>query len=112
MAHSAGRLVLIAPDVALTLGDPKALAPASDIGGVGGAMGAAGGLRMIMPGPARRRIDLETDFCAEALAFGETEGFCGFCHARLPIVSVIASAAKQSRAAEEDWIASSLRSSQ
>src|SRR5205807_861472 len=61
------RLVLVARDGGTTLGDAEALAPASDIGGIGGAMGAPAARRMIVPGPARRHIDLETDFSAQAL---------------------------------------------
>jgi hypothetical protein len=35
---------------------------------------------MIMPGPARRHVDLESDMAAEALALGDACGFGGFGH--------------------------------
>jgi len=41
-------------------------------------MGAAAGGRMIMPGPARRHVNLESDLAAQALAggrFAKRDGF-------------------------------------
>src|SRR6185312_8799860 len=67
-AHGFGRLVLVAGEAGLSLGDPKALAPASDIGRIGRTMRAAARGRMIVPGPARRHVDLEGDLAAQALA--------------------------------------------
>src|SRR5690349_18515315 len=69
-AHSFGRLVLVAGEAGLSLGDPKTLAPAPDIGCIRRAMRAAARRRMIMPGPARRHVDLEGDLAAQALAGG------------------------------------------
>src|SRR5258708_36007011 len=67
-AHGFRRLVLVTRNRGLALDDPEALAPAADIGGIGRAMRAAARRRMIMPGPARRYIDLETHLAAQALA--------------------------------------------
>src|SRR5690349_24438826 len=69
-AHSFGRLVLVPGEAGLCLGDPKPLAPASDIGRVGRTMRAAARRRMIVPRPARRHVDLEGDPAAQALAGG------------------------------------------
>src|SRR3954463_1026628 len=102
-----GRRVLIAREAGLALGDTKTLAPASDIGGIGRAMRAAARRRMIVPGPARRHVDLEGDLAAQALAGGglaERDGLGFFLfkfwfrkHFRaLSSHSVIASEAKQS----------------
>ena len=71
-------LVLVSRDRCLALGDAKALAPASDIGGIGRAMRAAARRRMIMPGPARRHVDLEADLAAQALADAGLPGATGF----------------------------------
>src|SRR6476661_6601374 len=54
--------VLEARDGGLAPGDAQALAPASDIGRVGRAMGTPARGRMIVPGPARGHINLEGDF--------------------------------------------------
>jgi hypothetical protein len=37
---------------------------------------------MIVPGPARGRVDLETDLSAQALTGGDADRFRGFGHAR------------------------------
>src|SRR6476659_3398168 len=65
-AHGLRLGVLVARDLGLALGDPKTLAPAADIGGIGRAMRAAARRRMIMPGPPRRHVDLEADLAAQA----------------------------------------------
>src|SRR5258708_34335313 len=90
-------LVLEARDGGLAPGDAKTLAPASDIGRVGRAMRAPARRRMIMPGPARGRVDLERDFSAQALTGGDS-GCCRcFCHLRFPCPSSLrAQATKQS----------------
>src|SRR5437868_11999644 len=62
-----GGLVLVARDGALAACDAKALAPASDIGGVGRTMRAAAASRMIMPGPARRHVDFDADLDVQAM---------------------------------------------
>src|SRR5205823_9787087 len=82
--HRLGGLVLVARDGALAACNAKALAPAADIGGVGGTMRAAATSRMIMPGPARRHVDFEADLAAQALAFCDPRGCRCFCHLRLP----------------------------
>src|ERR1700738_2007282 len=82
MANGLGGLVLVTRDARFALGDPQPLAPASDIGRVRRAMGAAARGGMIMPSPARRRIDLEADLTAQALALGDADGFCCFCQSR------------------------------
>src|SRR5882757_5952598 len=46
--------------------------------------------RMIVPGPARRRVDLEADAAAQALARGDSNRFWIFCHLRHPVSTVIA----------------------
>src|SRR5260370_7742334 len=80
-------LVLEGRDGSLAPGDAQTLAPASDIGGVGRAMGAPARRRMIMPGPARGHIDLERDFSAQALTGGGTPCWGCFCHLRFPCPS-------------------------
>src|SRR5258708_38368402 len=97
-AHGFCGLVLEARDGSLAPGDAQTLAPASDIGGVGRAMGAPARGRMIMPGPARGHIDLERDFSAQALTGGGTPCWGCFCHLRFPSVSSFArsKATKQS----------------
>jgi len=69
-AHGFGALVLEPRNSRFTLGDAKPLAPASDIGRIGRAMRAPASGRMIVPGPARRRVDLEADLAAQALTGG------------------------------------------
>src|SRR6185312_4603983 len=73
-------LFLVARDRGVALDDAEALAPATDIGGVGRAMRAAAGRRMIMPGPARWHVDLEGDLAAQALAGCDSGGYCWFGH--------------------------------
>src|SRR5262249_19150529 len=63
-----GTLVLVARDQPLSLDDAEALAPAADIGGIRRAMRAAARCGMIVPGPARRHVDLKCDLAAQALA--------------------------------------------
>src|ERR1700722_1906909 len=70
-AHGFARLVLKAGDGGAALGDPEPLAPASDIGGISGAMGAPARRRIIVPGPSRARVDFEADPAAQALACGD-----------------------------------------
>src|SRR6266403_8286 len=89
-------LVLEARDGGLAPGDAKTLAPASDIGRVGRAMRATARRRMIMPGPARGRVDLETDFSAQALTGG-----CSNCsrflrHLHFPHLSSLRGATRRS----------------
>src|SRR6202163_3674862 len=67
-------LVVEAGNPRLAFGNAKTLAPASDISGVGRAMRAPASDRMIVPGPARRHIDLEADAAAQALALGWLAG--------------------------------------
>src|SRR4029450_8485693 len=69
-SNGLGRPVLIAGEAGLALGDAETFAPASDIGCIGRAMRAAARRRMIVPGPARRHVDLEADLAAQALAGG------------------------------------------
>src|ERR1700737_5089138 len=73
--HGFRDLVLETRNPRLALGDAKTLAPASDIGRVSRAMRAAAAKRMIVPGPARRRVDLEADTAAQALARGDSNRF-------------------------------------
>src|SRR5580704_3391285 len=73
-------LVFEARNPRLTLGDAKTLAPAPDIGRVGRAMRAPAGGRMIVPGPARRRVDLEADLATQALTGGDPNSFWCLCH--------------------------------
>src|SRR5438105_6581672 len=85
-----GGLVLVARDGALAACDAKALAPASDIGGVGRTMRAAAASRMIMPGPARRHVDFEADLAAQALALCDPRHCCRrSCHLRFPCLSLL-----------------------
>src|SRR6266436_7996013 len=86
-AHGFCGLVPEACDGRLALGDTKTLAPASDIGRVGCTMRAPAHGRMIMPGPARGHIDLETDFSAQALTGGGPDCCRCFRHLRFPSVS-------------------------
>src|SRR5689334_4819894 len=74
--YGLGRLVLVARETGLALGDTKTFAPASDIGRIRRAMRAAARRRMIVPGPARRHVDLERDLAAQALpGSGLAEGY-------------------------------------
>src|SRR5262249_13174232 len=61
------RFVREACDLSLALGDAESAAPASDIGGVGGAMGMPATGRVIVPGPAGGKLDLEAHLPAQAL---------------------------------------------
>src|ERR1700687_357180 len=88
------QFVLEAGDASLAPGDAKSLAPASDIGRIGRAMRATARRRMIVPGPARRRVDLETDFAAQALARGYSHCCRCLCHSRFPLRIVIARSAR------------------
>src|SRR5438034_4438842 len=100
-------LVLEAPDGGLAPGDAKPLAPASDIGRVSRAMGAPARRRMIVPGPARGHIDLETDFSAQALAGGDTPCCRCFCHLRFPSPPSLRGAKRRSNPfGRTRWIAS------
>src|SRR5258707_91390 len=69
-ARGARHLVLVARDFTFARGHPKALAPTADIGGVGRAVREPARTAVIMPGPERRKIDLEAHCSAEASAFG------------------------------------------
>src|SRR5450432_1093228 len=60
-------LVLEARDLGFALGDPKAFAPASDIGRIRRTVRAPAAERMIVPGPACRRVDRKADATAQAL---------------------------------------------
>src|SRR5258708_22870820 len=95
-AHGVCGLVHEARDGSLAPGDAQTLAPASDIGGVGRAMGAPARRRMIMPGPARGHIDLERDFSAQALTGGGTPCWGCFCHLRFPCPSSLRGAKRRS----------------
>src|SRR5260370_39847954 len=97
-AHGLCHVVLVARDPGLAFCHPEALAPASDIGRIGRAMGAPALGRMIVPGPARRRVDLEADLSAQALTGGDADRCCCFCHFTLPSPSSLrgAEATKQS----------------
>src|SRR5216684_2190030 len=107
-AHGFCSLVLEACDASLALGDAKTLAPASDISRIGRAMRAPARRRMIMPGPARGRVDLETDFSAQALAGGGTPWFRCFCHLRFPSPPSLRGAKRRSNPyfLPAGWIAS------
>src|ERR1051325_10517551 len=65
-ANGVGLGVLETRDALLALGHAHMLAPAADIGGVGGAVGAAAGGGVIVPGPAGRHVDLDLHRAAEA----------------------------------------------
>src|SRR5579859_1917509 len=79
-APGLGRRIVEASDHVIARDDAKTLAPASDIGRIRRAMRAAAGGRMIVPGPARRHVDLESDIATEALSPGDPRGFCWLCH--------------------------------
>ena len=74
-AHGFCGLVLEPRDIRFALDNAKTLAPASDIGRIGRAMRAPARRRMIVPGPAGRDVDLETDFAAQALTGGDSDCF-------------------------------------
>src|SRR6266850_5577333 len=97
-SHGFGAFVLEAGDAGVALGNAKTLAPASDIGGVGGAMRAPAARRMIVPGPARGRVDLEADAAAQALTGGDSNCDGCFWHFRFLSPSSLrgANATKQS----------------
>src|ERR1700722_6384596 len=83
------RLVLVTRDRSFALGDAKALAPAPDISRIGRAMRAAARRGMIVPGPARRDVDLEGDLAAQALAAGglaRSNRFALLCRQRIKLV--------------------------
>src|SRR5712692_8248074 len=61
------RLVLEARDPLPPLRQAEMLAPDTDVGGIGRVVGAPARARMIVPGPERRKIDLELDRAAEAV---------------------------------------------
>src|ERR1700753_4337625 len=85
-AYCFRRLVFEARNPRVALDNAKTLAPASDIGRVGRAMRAPATERMIVPGPARRRIDLEADLTAQALTGGRLADrgrFWRCCHVRV-----------------------------
>src|SRR6516165_7212940 len=107
-ARGPARLVLIADNRGLALGDAKALAPAPDIGRVGRAMRPAARLRMIMPGPTCRHVDLERHRAAQALPPGDPRCRRRFCHCLSPMCLRGALAPKQTRlfAPARFWIAS------
>src|SRR5260370_38675425 len=88
-AHGLCHFVLVAHDGCLALGDPETLAPASDVGRIRRAMRAPARGRMIVPGPARRRVDLEADPAAQALTVGRLAGPNGvlFCRHSCPPLS-------------------------
>jgi hypothetical protein len=69
-AHPAGLPVLVAGDLIFSRGDPEALAPAADVGRVGGAVGEPAGASVIVPGPERRIVDLEPHGSAQAARGG------------------------------------------
>src|SRR5882757_7165124 len=63
-----GALVLVARDRRLAFGDTETLASTANIVRIRRAMRAAACGRMVVPGPARRNVDLEADLSAQALA--------------------------------------------
>src|SRR4051812_48239736 len=67
-ACGSSSLVFVARDVVLPRDDPKAFAPTADIGRIDGAVRKAARAGMIVPGPARRIIDLEAHGPAQAAA--------------------------------------------
>src|SRR5579872_2824775 len=81
-------LVLETRDVRLALDDTKTLAPASDIGRVRRAVRAPARRRMIVPGPAGRRVDLEADPAAQALTGRNSDWFRCFCHLHFPLIAI------------------------
>src|SRR5258707_7994369 len=89
-------LVLEARDGGLAPGDAKTLAPASDISRVGRAMRAPASRRMIMPGPARGRVDLERGFSAQALSCGGPGRCRCFRHLHFPHLSSLRGATRVS----------------
>src|SRR5579859_6262770 len=79
-APGLGRRIVEASDLVLARGDTKTLAPASDIGRIRRAMRAAAGGRMVVPGPARRHVDLKGDIAAETPASRNPCSFSWLCH--------------------------------
>src|SRR3954453_14247605 len=67
-ARRAGLFVLITREVARARGEPEPLAPAPHISGIDGAVRDPRRPAMVVPGPARRSIDLEAHAPAQALA--------------------------------------------
>src|SRR5262249_55235276 len=87
-ARGLGDLVRVAGERGFARGDAEALLPAPDIGRIGRTMGAARGGGVIVPGPARRNVDLEGDLAAQALPGGGARSDCGFGHgASLSVVT-------------------------
>src|SRR5258708_16647519 len=78
------RFVFVARNLPLALGDAKTLAPASDISRIRRAMRAPARWRVVVPSPARGRVDLERDPAAQALAGGDAPCCRWFCHFRFP----------------------------
>ena len=68
-ARTTRGFILIAGDFVLSLSNPKALAPGPNIGRINGTMRGAAGARVIVPGPERRKVDLEAHVAAQTLAF-------------------------------------------
>src|SRR5664279_4376675 len=81
-AHGFAGLVLEAGDGGAAPGDSETLAPAPDIGRVGGAVRAPTRRRMIVPGPSGGRVDFKADSAAQALTCGYPGCLCVFCHSR------------------------------
>src|SRR6185437_6420347 len=67
-SDAATGLVLEARNVFAAFQDTEAALVTADIGDIGRAMRAAAGFGMVVPGPARRNVDLEFDRAANALA--------------------------------------------
>src|SRR4029453_14125134 len=103
-AHGFCGLVLEARDGRLAAGDAKTLAPRSDVGRVGRAMRAPARRRMIMPGPARGHIDLETDFSAQALTGGDTNCSRFLRHLDFPCSSSLRGANARNKSILSLWL--------
>jgi hypothetical protein len=54
-------------DFRLPLCNAEAATPATDVGGIRGAVGMPSGRRMVVPSPSDRKIDLNADIATEAL---------------------------------------------
>src|SRR6266478_8818463 len=108
-AHGFCSLVLEACDGSLALGDAKTLAPASDISRIGRAMRAPARRRMIMPGPARGRVDLEIDFSAQALTGGCPNCSRLFRHLDFPCSSSLRGAKATKQSILSSWLYGLLR---
>ena len=65
-SRGARSVVVIPIDTIFAIEKAKPLAPAADIGRISRTMGKPAGLRMIVPGPARRKVDLKPHRPAEA----------------------------------------------